>query len=352
MTRVPAGGLVEPEGQEEGPRFGDPLGCRYHWAEPDRVDAYGDSVRRLATRVELAADAFERTARLPDEVFAGEAAESLRARAGRRHEESALVRDHLQGLGRAVNAYADVLRRHRDGLQELQSYAAAHGLEVRDGRVWPPVDTIADDAPAKDVDAWERDWRSYRECFDARTGLHEARRAGTRDLVRALAEHADVHPVRSQQQTVAATARQVRFGELRREAAAEALEAVDAREAADTARRAVAALVRRERAALDDLEELVASGATPEQVAAQTAHVGAVRDELVVARAEAGEAEVAADRERALAARQVEAAEDGRPLPAARPVEVTVEVPPVREPVEVPVQPDEGRAADLRSRLG
>ena len=191
MTKV----LVDRiETQQDELTFGDPIGCHYHWTEPGEVDKYGDSVRHLANKVELAVDAFERTAALSEEVFAGEAADTLRERAGRRHEESTTVRDNLRGLGRAINAYSEVLRRHREGLQELRAYAASNGLEVRDNRIWPPVETIAGDAPEKEIDAWERDWKTYQACFDLKIELRDARRASTRDLVKALADYADVHP--------------------------------------------------------------------------------------------------------------------------------------------------------------
>jgi hypothetical protein len=313
MTKV----LVDRiETQQDGLRFGDPIGCHYHWTEPAEVDTYGDSVRRLATKVELAVDAFERTAGLSEEVFAGEAADTLRERAGRRHEESATVRDNLRGLGRAINAYSEVLRRHREGLQELRAYAASNGLEVRDNRIWPPVETIAGDASEKELNAWERDWKTYRACFDLKIELRDARRASTRDLVRALADYADVHPDKDKAKLVAANAHQVRFGDLRREAAEEAMEAVQAGDAADAARRTVDGLKRREQGALDDLEKMVLAEKSPEEIQAQSAKVQALHRELVEARVEARDADKVADREQAQAnraARDLEAAEQGRP---------------------------------------
>lgn len=313
MTRV----LVDRiETRQDELRFGDPIGCHYHWTEPGEVDRYGDSVRHLATKVELAVDAFERTAGLSEEVFAGEAADTLRERAGRRHEESVMVRDNLRGLGRAINAYADVLRRHRDGLQELRAFAVSQGLEVRDNRIWPPVETIAGDAPEKELNAWERDWKTYQECFDTKIALRDARRASTRDLVKALADYADVHPDKDTKKLVAANPHEVTFGELRREAAEEAMEAVHANDAADAARHTVEGLKRREQAALDDLEKMVLAERSPEEIQAQSAKVQALHRELVEARVEAREAEVVADREQAQAnraARDLEAAEEGRP---------------------------------------
>ena len=313
MTKV----LVDRiESQQDRLAFGDPIGCHYHWTEPREVDTYGDSVRRLAAKVELAVDAFERTAGLSEEVFAGEAADTLRERAGRRHEESATVRDNLRGLGRAINAYSEVLRRHRQGLQELRAYAASHGLEVRDNRIWPPVETIAGDAPENELTAWERDWKTYQACFDLTTELRDARRAGTRDLVRALADHADVRPDRDTAKVVAAHAHQLTFGELRRAAAEEAMEAVRVDDAADAARRTVDGLERREQGALDDLEKMVLAEKSPEEIQAQAAKVQALHRELVEARVEARDAEKVADREQAQAnraARDLEAAEQGRP---------------------------------------
>ncbi|MBL0746941.1 hypothetical protein [Nocardioides baculatus] len=304
------------ETQQSELKFGDPIGCHYHWTEPGEVDKYGDSVRHLATKVELAVDAFERTAGLSEDVFAGEAADTLRERAGRRHEESVTVRDNLRGLGRAINAYSDVLRRHRDGLQELRAYASSHGLEVRDNRIWPPVETIAGDAPEKEMNAWERDWKTYQACFDLKIELRDARRASTRELVKALADYADVHPDKDKQKLVAANAHQVKFGDLRREAAEEAMEAVQANHAADAARHTVDVLKRREQSALDDLEKMVLAEKSPEEITAQSAKVQALHRELVEARTEALDAERVADREQAQAnraARDLEAAEQGKP---------------------------------------
>jgi hypothetical protein len=313
MTKV----LVDRiETQQDELKFGDPIGCHYHWTEPGEVDRYGDSVRHLANKVELAVDAFERTAGLSEDVFAGEAADTLRERAGRRHEESALVRDNLRGLGRAINAYSEVLRRHREGLQELRAYAVSQGLEVRDNRIWPPVETIAGDAPEKEMNAWERDWKTYQECFDTKMELRDARRASTRDLVKALADYADVHPDKDKSKFVTANANQVKFGDLRREAAEEAMEAVHANDAADAARRTVDGLKRREQSALDDLEKMVLAEKSPDEIQAQSAKVQALHRELVEARVEAREAEAVADREQAQAnraARNLEAAEQGRP---------------------------------------
>jgi hypothetical protein len=300
MTRVVVDRI---EVQQDGLRFGDPIGCHYHWLEPDAVDSYGDSVRRLAGKVELAADAFERTATLSEEVFAGEAADALRARAGRRHEESVLVCDNLRGLGRAVNAYSDVLRRHREGLEQLRAFAASQGLEVRGHRIWPPVETIAGDAPQKELDAWERGWKAYRECFETKIELRDARRASTRELVKALADHADVHPDKDRTTFVAADAQQVSFGELRRDAAEEAMEAVEAHDRADAAGRTVDGLRRREQVALDDLEQMVLEERPSEEVQAQATKVATLHRELTEARVEARGAEAAADREQAQADR-------------------------------------------------
>lgn len=300
MTRV----VVDPiEVQQDGLQLGDPIGCHYHWLEPGEVDAYGDSVRHLAAKVELAVDAFERTSTLSEEVFAGEAADTLRERAARRHEESAGVRDHLLGLGRAINDYADVLRRHREGLEQLRSFATGQGLEVRDQRIWPPVDTLPRDSTQQQADAWEAAWKAYQACFEAKIELRDTRRAGTRDLVEALADHAGVHPDDDRQRLVAASAHQVRFGELRREAAEEAMEAVRAQDSAEVARGTVEALKRREQSALDSLEELVLAEAPHEEVSAQAAKVQALHRELVEARVEAREAETVAEREQAQADR-------------------------------------------------
>ena len=319
MTKV----LVDRiETQQDKLTFGDPIGCHYHWTEPAEVDRYGDSVRHLASKVELAVDAFERTAGLSEDVFAGEAADTRRERAGRRHEESAQVRDNLRGLGRAINAYSDVLRRHRDGLDELRAYAVSRGLEVRNNRIWPPIETIAGDASEKEMNAWERDWKSYRECFETKIALRDARRASTRELVKALAEYAGVHPDKDKKKLVAANANKVTFGELRREAAEEAMEAVQANDTADATRRTVDVLKRREQSALDDLEKMVLAEKSPEEIQAQSAKVQALHRELVEARSEAADAERVADREQAQAnraARDLRAAEQGKPFLVAEP---------------------------------
>ncbi|MCY7399633.1 MAG: hypothetical protein LH477_01490, partial [Nocardioides sp.] len=151
MTRIVVDRI---ETQQDKLQFGDPIGCSYHWLEPDKIDAYGDSVRRMATKVELAVDAFDRTATLSEDVFAGEAADTLRGRATNRLEESTLVRDNLRGLGRAINAYSDVMRRHREGLEQLHALASGKGLELQGNRIMAPVETIKD-ADEKEMDAWE-----------------------------------------------------------------------------------------------------------------------------------------------------------------------------------------------------
>ena len=109
----------------------------------------------------------------------------------------------------------------------------------------------------------------------------------------------------------------MKFGELRREAAEEAMEAVQANDAASAAQRTVDGLKRREQGALGDLETMVTSRrCSPEEIAAQTDKVQALHRELVEARVEARDAEVVADREQAQAnraARDLEAAEQGKP---------------------------------------
>ena len=335
MTRVAVDRI---ETQQDTLRFGDPIGCHYHWLEPGKVDSYGDSVRQIAGKVEHAVDAFGRTATLSEDVFAGEAADTLRERAGRRQEESASVRDGLRGLGRAINAYSEVLRRHREGLEQLRDLAVTRGLEVRDNRIWPPVETLPGDATQKQADAWEADWKAYQACFETKIELRDARRAATRELVKALAEHAGVHPDQDRAGLVPAGAHQVSFGELRREAAEEALEAVQAGDTAESARSTVEALRRREQTALGRLEELVLAEAPPEEIAAQAGKVQTLHRELTDARLDLREAEAVAGREQAQAdraARDLQDAEAGRPR-------LVVE--------RADLQPD--RPTDLRDRLG
>jgi hypothetical protein len=337
MTRVVVDRI---ETQQDKLQFGDPIGCHYHWLEPGAVDSYGDSVRRLAAKVELAVDGFERTSTLSEDVFAGEAADTLRERAARRHEESATVRDNLRGLGRAINAYSDVLRRHREGLEQLRAFAVSKGLEVRDHRIWPPVQTLPGDATQKQADAWEADWKAYQACFEAKVELRDARRASTRELIKALADFAGVHPDKDRARFVPAGANQVRFGELRREAAEEAREALQAGDAADAARGTVDALRRREQSALGRLEDLVLAEAPPAEIQAQAAKVQTLHHELTDARAEMRDAEAVAQREQAQAnraARDLQDAEAGRPR-------LVVE--------RADWQPAPDRPTDLRDRLG
>lgn len=339
MSRVVADRI---EVQQDGLRFGDPIGCGYHWTEPDEVDAYGDSVRRLSAKVELAVDGFERTASLSEEVFSGEAADALRTRAERRHEESVLVRDNLRGLGRAINAYSDVLRRHRSGLEQLRAAAEAKGLELRGQQIWPPVETIAGDAPQKERDAWEHHWKAYQQCFDTKIELRDARRMATRELVRALADYADVHPDKDRTKVVDADAHQVRFGELRHHASGEAMEAVRAGDHAEATQRTVDGLKRREQAALDHLEKAVLDERPPDEIQAEADRVAGIHRELTEARVEAREAEVAAHREQAQAnraARALEDAETGRPRPVA-------EAAPWKPPTE------QAMPHNLKDRLG
>ena len=173
------------------------------------------------------------------------------------------------------------------------------------------------------MDAWERDWRSYQACFEAKVELRDARRANTRELVKALADHAGVHPDQDGRTLVAADAHQVTFGDLRRDAAEEAMEAVEAHDAARAARQTVEALTRREQGALDSLEQLVLAEEPPAEIQAQADKVATLHRQLTESRGEAREAEAAADREQAQAnraARHLEAAEAGRPRLVAEPV--------------------------------
>ncbi len=333
MTRIPVDAL---DSQEDRLQFGDPIDCAYHWLPPGKVDAYGDSVRRLSAKVELATDAFQRTATISEESFAGEAADTLRGRAEKRYEESVLVRDNLRGLGRAVNAYADVLRQHRDGLEQLRSFASGQALHIRGNSIVAPVATIAGDAPPRQIAAWEAQWKSYQQCFDLKIELRDTRRVGTRDLVRALAEFADVHPDKDKQRHVAANSNKVKFGELRQEAAAEARDAIQARAHVDEARRLVVDLRRRELASLDSLKDMVDQERPVEEIRAQSAQVATLRQELGDAQVEAREAEIVAHREQAesnQAARRLADAEAGRPSlhPASVPT-APMPTPPVPPP--------------------
>ena len=190
------------------------------------------------------------------------------------------------------------------------------GLAARDNRIWPPVETLAGDATQKQADAWEADWKAYQECFEIKIELRDARRASTRELVKALADYAGVHPDKDKAKLVAANAHQVQFGDLRREAAEEAAEAVEANDRADAAQRTVDQLKRREQHALDQLEKLVVEERPPEEIQAQAAKVQTLHRELTDARVDAHDAEAAAEREQAQAnraARNLEAAESGKP---------------------------------------
>ena len=343
MTKVAVDRI---ESQQDGLRFGDPIGCHYHWIEPDAVDAYGDTVRRVGSKVEPAAEAFERTASLSEDVFSGEAADMLRTRAGHRHEESVGVRDDLRGLGRAINAYSDVLRRHRDGPR-----AAARLRRVgRPRGPRPPHLAAGRDPPRRRPAEGGRRVGARLEGLPAvlRRQDRAARRppVATRELVKALADHADVHPDKDGAKAVAAHHRRVEFGELRREAAEEAMEAVQAGDAAEAARHTVEVLKRREQAALGDLEELVLAERPPAEIQAQAEKVAALHRELTEARVDAREAEAVAEREQAQANRAARDLEDGRGRP-----------PPDRRPARRPQGPARlgaaaGRCAAPPSVLG
>lgn len=138
-------------------RFGDPIGCRCPHSEPREVERYGDAVRLLGARVGAAESAFRATASMPEESFAGEAADALLAGASRRLEEADQLGGHLRAVGRAVAAHADFLRRHREFLESLRDLAVSRGLRVEGHRIWAPVETISGEAVA------------------ARDGLQEAR---------------------------------------------------------------------------------------------------------------------------------------------------------------------------------
>lgn len=291
-------------------RFGDPLGCQFWWLDPDRLSEYGAHLRRLANRVELAADALARAANLPEEAFAGEAADTLRRRARGRASEAGAIRDNLRALGRAVDGYAGVLTRHRRALEELREVALARGLRVEGHRIWPPVDTLPGDSSQRDVDRWEADWKAYEQCFQLRIEIRDARRQGTRELVRALAEHAGVHPDEAQGDRVAPGHGSVRFGELRREAADEAMEAVVARDEAEALRSTLDVLRRREQHALGELERLALSGASPESLATQADRVALLHREVSEARAGLRQADAVAEREQAEADRAAHRLQD------------------------------------------
>lgn len=291
-------------------RFGDPLGCHYRWLDPERLSEYGAHLRRLANRVELAADGFGRAGNLPEESFAGEAADMLRRRAQRQEGEAGVVRDSLRALGRAVDDYAEVLTRHRRALEELREVALARGLRVEGHKIWPPVDTLPGDSSQRDVDRWEADWKAYERCFQLRIEIRDARRQGTRELVHALAEHAGVHPDEDRGARVAPGHGSVRFGELRREAADEAMEAVAARDEADALRSALDVLRRSEQQALGELERLALSGASPESLAAQADEVALLHREVSEARAGLREADAVADHEQGEADRAAHRLQD------------------------------------------
>ena len=141
--------------------------------------------------------------------------------------------------------------------------------------------------------------------------------SSTRELVKALADHAGVHPDKDKQKLVAADAHQVRFGELRREAAEEAIEAVQAGDARRRrpahGRRAQATRAVRPR---QPRGAWCSPSGRPRRSRPRPTRSRRSTASSTDARVEAREAEAVADREQAQAnraARNLEAAEAGKP---------------------------------------
>ena len=330
-------------------RFGDPIGCHYPHAEPRQVETYAESVRAVGVKVGVAETAFRATASMPEESFAGEAAESLRARATRRLEEADELGGHLRGVARAVADHADFLERHRQAIEALRELGLSRGLRVEAHRIWPPVETISAEATRAELDAWERDWKSYQDCFEAKREIIEARREAGRALVKAIAEHTGVRPEDVRRKQDEGGHGTIDFGHLRREAAEEALEAVQARDDLQAARSVVERLRAKYEGALDELERLLLANAPAEALAAQAGKVQLVDRELDGARAEAREsAETFREerREADQAARDLRQAE--RPGPQLVVGEVLSEGRPADSGREVGLAP----VRNLRDRLG
>lgn len=271
-------------------RFGDPIGCHYPHAEPSQVETYGDAVRGLGAKVGTAETAFRTTASMPAESFSGEAADALRARAGRRLEEADDLGRHLRAVGRAVADHADFLRRHRDALESLRDLAVSRGLRVEGHRIWPPVETISGDATRAELDAWEQDWKSYQECFEGKRAIIEARQEAGRALVKVMAEHTGVRPEDVREKRDGGRHGRIDFADERREAATQAAEAVAARDDLQAARGTVDRLTARYDRALDELERLLLADAPAEELLAQSGRVQLIDRELDGARSEAREA--------------------------------------------------------------
>jgi hypothetical protein len=302
-------------------RFGDPIGCHYPHADPGAVASYAESVRAVGAKVGLAETAFRSTASIPEESFAGEAAESLRARASRRLEEADELGGHLRGVARAVADHAEFLQRHRAALETLRDLGASRGLRVESHRIWPPVRTISADASPAELDAWERDWKSYQECFEAKREIVQARQEAGRALVKAIVEHTGVRPADVRDTRDQGGHGEIDFGGLRREAAAEAAEAVAARDDLQAAQGTVDRLRTRYDHALERLEHLLLADAPAEQLLAQSTRIQLLDRELDGARAEVRDA---ADtfrgeqREADRAARDLQQAESGGPVAVVR----------------------------------
>lgn len=289
MTRVVASELHD---DDEDARlvFGDPIGCHYRAVDPAEVEAYGDSLRAVATKVGLAETAFRATATMPEESFAGEAADALRGRASRRLEEAEALRDHLRTLGRALADHAGFLRRHRESLEALRDLALSHGLRVEGHRIQAPAATVRGDASQRELDAWEADWKAYQECFEAKRDIVAARREAGHALAAVVRETTGVTPADVDRTGEQSGHGRVDFGDLRRAAAAESMEAVEARDDLQAAQATVERLKGRYGRALDELERLVVGGASSDEVAAQASRVQLLDRELDSARAEAREA--------------------------------------------------------------
>ena len=329
-------------------RFGDPIGCHYPHAEPGQVETYGDTVRGLGAKVATAETAFRTTKSMPAESFSGEAADALRARASRRLEEADELGRNLRAVGRAVADHADFLRRHRDALESLRDLAVSRGLRVEGHRIWPPVETISSDATRAQLDAWERDWKSYQECFEAKRSIIEARQEAGRALVKVIAEHTGVRPEDVRDKREQGGHGTVDFGNVRREAAAEAAEAVAARDELQAAQGTVEHLRTRCDGALGRLRDLLFANAPAEQIAAQSDRIRTLDRELDAARAEAREAAETfrhEQREADAAARHLQHAESGGG-------QAVVEGAPQADNEPRPAAQQLAQVRDLRERLG
>lgn len=274
--------------------WGDPLSCRYSWIEPGDLASYADVVRHVARKVGAAAIGLQSVAAIPESAFAGATAEATRSHAGRRTHDATSLKASLREVAGAIHAHADMLGRYREALDGLLQLASRQGLEVRDGRIWPPA-AAPPPSPTQQYDAWITAWKCYRTCFDLKTEIEAERRERSLELVRAVTTHTGAQPEPPHEGRQPGSHGAVDFGrghgeggdDSRRRAAERARRALETHERLESTQEQVARLRQAHRAALAELQQLGRTGATEAQLTAQAREVRLAAETLRAERSEA-----------------------------------------------------------------